>query len=242
MSHLPSRRRIAPTFPVADGRWQLAPEGAALHTCERLAVVSDVHLGYEWARAAGGDCVPVHSLDETLDRLARLLLRGAIERLVVAGDLVESPRPCPRTNVDLAHLTAWLCARGVSLIHLAGNHDPRRVPPLPESIEAGGWTIAHGHVPVAAARCIVGHEHPVLRAAGVTAPCFLVGDHRIVLPAFSPNAAGCNVASCRRSQPAGWRDASLRCVVASGSEWLDFGPVHTLSQRLGRRPARHRGV
>ena len=70
-------------------------------TGERTAVIADVHLGYEWARGSAGDCVPAHSLDETLARLERLLDRAPIARLVVAGDLVESPRPCRRTAADL---------------------------------------------------------------------------------------------------------------------------------------------
>ena len=46
--------------------WQLTPEGAVIHPGERTAVIADLHLGYEWARGAAGDCVPAHSLDETL--------------------------------------------------------------------------------------------------------------------------------------------------------------------------------
>ncbi len=58
--------------PMIDGPdgWKLAPEGAAVHAVERVAVIADVHLGYEWARAAGGDCLPSHSLAETLAKLA----------------------------------------------------------------------------------------------------------------------------------------------------------------------------
>jgi hypothetical protein len=215
--------------------WQLAPEGAAIHPGERLAVVADVHLGYEWARGQGGDCLPAHSLAETLEKLSRLLARASIDRLVVAGDLVESPRPCRRTVADLAQLSRWLADRGVSLVALAGNHDPRRLPPLPESMEVAGWTIAHGHRPVAAPRTITGHEHPVLRAGSLAAPCFLVSPKAIVLPAFSPNAAGCNVAA--ESVPAAWRDASFSCLVSSGSECLDFGPRDELRRRLLRSGA-----
>src|SRR5215212_8334716 len=101
--------------PVQLG-WCLAPEGAAVHPGERLAVIADVHLGYEWARATRGDVVPAHSLAETLAKLATLLARLRIERLVVAGDLVESRRRCPRTAHDVAGLTSWLAARGVELI------------------------------------------------------------------------------------------------------------------------------
>jgi uncharacterized protein len=91
----------------------LTPEGAALHPAERTAVIADVRLGYEWARGAAGDCVPAHSLDETLARLAAVLARASINRLIVAGDLVESARPCPRTDADVGRLTEWLASRGV---------------------------------------------------------------------------------------------------------------------------------
>ena len=36
---------------------------------------------------------------------------------------------------------------------------------------------------------------PCFASRGITAPCFLVGPGRIVLPAFSSNAAGCDVVS-----------------------------------------------
>jgi putative SbcD/Mre11-related phosphoesterase len=217
-------------FPVDSSGWQLAPEGAVIHAGERLAVVADVHLGYEWARGHGGDCLPAHSLAETLARLSPLLARTAIDRLVVAGDLVESPRPCVRTHTDVARLAQWLADRGVTLITLAGNHDPRPHPPLLETLDVAGWTIAHGHRPIDAPRTITGHEHPVLRAGGVCVPCFLVGPSSIVLPAFSRNAAGVNVAS--GATPAAWREGRLRCIVASGEEWLDFGPVCELGRKL----------
>ena len=91
-------------------------------------MIADVHLGYEWARAAGGDCLPAHSLAETLAKLASLLGRAPIARLVVAGDLVESPRPCRRTASDVRSLFEWLDDRGVELVPVLGNHDPQRGP------------------------------------------------------------------------------------------------------------------
>ena len=222
--------------------WQLAPEGAAIHAGERTAVIADVHLGYEWARGFAGDCVPAHSLDETLSRLDRLLARASIARLIVAGDLVESPRPCHRTAADLGRLRAWLDSLGVSLIVLEGNHDrilarvtrPGRgsteKPHLPATYTIDGWTIGHGHRPLSGTGIISGHHHPVLRYAGYTAPCFLVGPGRIVLPAFSRNAAGCDVVAS--AMPDDWRACQLRCVVSTGCELLDFGPLADLPCRL----------
>lgn len=208
------------------GGWLLTPEGAAIHPRERTAVIADVHLGYEWARGHGGDCLPAHSLAETMEKLGRLLGRVSIERLVVAGDLVESRRWCGKTERDVNVLMKWLEACGVLLIPLAGNHDPpRRLEPL-ATLEVAGWTIAHGHLEVAAARTISGHLHPVLRTSEVSVPCFLLGADAIVLPAFSPNAAGVSLAAL------GIPRASFRCIAAAGDELLDFGPVPALLAAL----------
>ena len=147
-------------------------------------MIADVHLGYEWARGSAGDCVPAHSLDETVSRLACLFARTSIARLIVAGDLVESPRPCHRTAADLHRLRGWLDSLGVSLIVLEGNHDrsPWSVSrstrgstealPLPATCTVDGWTIGHGHRPLSGTGIISGHHHPVLRYRGKHRPVF----------------------------------------------------------------------
>jgi putative SbcD/Mre11-related phosphoesterase len=205
-------------------------------------VIADVHLGYEWARGAAGDCVPAHSLDETLARLDRVLGRAPITRLIVAGDLVESPRPCRRTAADLRALRDWLDRRGVSLIVLEGNHDRLMssasrdspgVRPLPTTCTVAGWTVGHGHRPLDGDRTISGHLHPVLRLAGTSPPCFLAGPGRIILPAFSSNAAGCDVVTAR--VPEEWLALPLRCFVSTGDDLLDFGALPDLRRRLRRR-------
>jgi uncharacterized protein len=212
-----------------DG-WMLAPEGAAVHPLEKTAVVADVHLGYEWARGSGGDCLPSHSLAETLAKLASLLGRAPIARLVVAGDLVESPARCRRTASDVRSLFEWLDHRGVELVPVLGNHDPQKAPAPPSTFEVAGWTIAHGHRPLKGGKTISGHHHPVLRAGGLTAPCFVVGPRSIVLPAFTPNAAGLPVGSA--GTPARWLKDEVRCVAGLGGELLDFGPLPGLVASL----------
>lgn len=212
------------------GGWWLAPEGAVVHRGEGVVVVADVHLGYEWSRGEGGDVVPAHSLAETKAKLDRLLDRAPVGRLVVAGDLLESPRPCRRTAGDLRRLVAWLGDRGVRLELVLGNHDPQRRPGPPLSLEVGGWTVAHGHRPVDAPRTITGHHHPALRLGRTAAPCLLVGPSAIVLPAFSGNAAGLNVA--QGPVPAAWKGRSFRCWAGGGSRLLDFGNLDDLPDRV----------
>jgi metallophosphoesterase superfamily enzyme len=127
-------------------------------------------------------------------------------------------------------LIDWLADRGVSLVWLMGDHDPRRPSPLPLTCEVAGWTIGHGNRPISGRRLIFGHHHPVLRAGGLTAPCFLVGPKTIALPAFSPNAAGLNILS--NQLPVPLRETPLRCVAGMGKELLDFGQVASLRDRL----------
>jgi putative SbcD/Mre11-related phosphoesterase len=234
----PSPREVGPQD---FDPWELTPEGAAIHRGERTAVIADVHLGYEWARGAAGDCVPAHSLGETLARLERVLSRAAIARLIVAGDLVESSRPCRRTAADVRRLRDWLMERGVSLMLLEGNHDRSRfagsrrgaaIAPLPATCTVDDWTIGHGHRPLDGDRTLSGHVHPVVRLDRIHAPCFLAGAARIVLPAFSSNAAGCDVLTT--PLPQDWRPASLRCLASTGEELLDFGPLADLRRRTGR--------
>jgi uncharacterized protein len=225
-----------------DG-WRLTPEGAVIHVREQTAVVADLHLGYEWARGAAGDCVVAHSLEETQARLALVLARAPLARLVVAGDLVESARPCRRTSEDVRRLREWLARRGVRLLSLEGNHDrglsrplgvnSRPATPMPATCVVANWTIGHGHQPIPGARTISGHHHPVLRVERTVAPCFLVGRGRIVLPAFSSNAAGCDIATS--ALPGEWKEQPLRCIVSTGLDLLDFGTLSSLRLRLRRR-------
>jgi metallophosphoesterase superfamily enzyme len=222
--------------------WLLIPEGAAICAAEQTAVIADVHLGYEWARGAAGDCVVAHSLDEAQARLEHLLARAPISRLVVAGDWIESPRAWRETFADADRLRDWLAARGVSLLVLEGNHDrpaprtsftrPAAAPRLPSTCVIAGWTIGHGHKPLGSGRTVSGHHHPVFRHDGTSAPCFMVGHSRIVLPAFSANAAGLDVRTA--AIPRAWRAANLRCIVSAGDELLDFGPINALRRRLRR--------
>jgi uncharacterized protein len=222
------------------GEWTFTPEGAAIHLGERTAVVADLHLGYEWARGAAGDCVIAHSLEETLARLTLVLERAPIARLIVAGDMVESPRPCRRTRDDVHRLRGWLTQRGVTLLALEGNHDRgllgpsygdlRPAAPMLATCAVSGWTIGHGHQPIGGERTISGHHHPVLRAERIVAPCFLAGPRRIILPAFSSNAAGLDVGTA--TVPKSWLFPPLHCLASTGSELLDFGPLNDLRRSL----------
>jgi putative SbcD/Mre11-related phosphoesterase len=221
---------VWPLDPDEPEGWVLTPERAIVHRALAAAIVADVHLGYEWARASGGDMMPAHSLRETQALLGRLVQRSPIRRLIIAGDLVESDAACPRTRRDVEALQIWLTERAIEMVLLQGNHDSHSSEPVPLTLELGGWWLAHGHRPLGPGRWIIGHHHPAIRVEEITSPCFLVHHERVILPAFSANAAGVDVLGT--GLPQGLRDRDFRCIVPVSDRLLDFGCVHPLRAAL----------
>ncbi len=94
----------------------------------RVRVISDMHLGHERCEAP-----PVAELAPLLE---------GVDILVVAGDLAEEQEEQGRALRDELHA---LCREhGVTLICVAGNHDPDAGPSL-LSLWGGRVVIMHGH-------------------------------------------------------------------------------------------------
>jgi metallophosphoesterase superfamily enzyme len=211
--------------------WLLTPQRAAVHLPTWTAVLADLHLGYSAARRQAGEAVPDPGPDESLNLLRTLLKRHPVRSLVVAGDLFERAY-----DAGLAEqLRLVLDGAGVEFLGLVpGNHDRRLssngpLPVLTEGIRLGGWHVLHGDGELPDAPVVCGHFHPCLRRGRLAAPCFLVAARRIILPAFSRDAAGVSVFGDDR-----WRD--YRCLVPAGDEVLDFGLVNDLTRsRSGPR-------
>ncbi len=203
--------------------WLLTPQRVAVHRPTATAVVADLHLGYAEARQRSGEAVPVRPLDEVLRGLRTVVQRHAVCRLIVAGDLFEDGRAAASVA-----LRPWLEGVGLELIGVVpGNHDrglTEEWPLFPDGIDLGGWRIVHGDGPLPAGRVVHGHVHPCIRFGSLKAACYLESEDRLVLPAFSPDAAGVNVLSEGR-----WR--AYRCWVIAGERVLDFGTIATLRRR-----------
>jgi putative SbcD/Mre11-related phosphoesterase len=216
--------------------WLLTPERAIIHLPTATAVIADLHLGYDQARQRGGEAVPSFSLHDTVAALRRLLVRHNARSLVIAGDLCEDA-----VGVDLLpDLLTELTNAQVELAGVVpGNHDhglrrnPHGMPLCPTGIQLGGWRVVHGDGKLPRGRLVHGHFHPCLRwRGGITAACYLYSVTRIVLPAFSPDAAGANALRNER-----WR--GYRCCAIAEDRVLDFGSVAAL-QRRWRLSARSR--
>ena len=191
-------------------QWLLLPERVALHEPSGTAVIADVHLGYSERRRRRGDAVPLPSVAELLAPLRPLTASWRVSGLVVAGDLFERGYDA---NL-FARFREALAELQIAYLGLVpGNHDgdvrAEELEVHGSGYRVGGWCVTHdfsaGSTPA-----IVGHWHPALRLRGRKRPCFLIGPDSIVLPAFSPDAAGADV---RRQLQ--WRHARVVAVVGS---------------------------
>src|SRR4051794_19575593 len=206
--------------------WLLTPWRVAVHLPDATAVVADLHLGYDRVRRRGGEAVPARSVRDELAPLLLALRETQARRLVIAGDLFEDARVERAEMID--EFAAWLSESGVELAGVVpGNHDRglgecETLKIRKEGVELGRWLVVHGDADVPQRPVVQGHEHPWFRwRPGVEGPCYLVGESRVVLPAYSRDAAGANVRGKAR-----W--AAYRCCVIAGDEVLDFGELGRL--------------
>lgn len=190
---------------------------------ERTLAVADLHLGYAWAHRTAGNLLPVTAPDETVPRLLALVADYQPEKVVLLGDIVHRAVQAPAL-IDL--LTALLRAlrERAALGLVAGNHDRALASLLTQcgwhagldcEWRCGDHLLLHGDesdpafaqsrldaVSGAGGRIVIGHEHPAITlgdgvATRVKCPCFLLAPNLLVLPAFSPWAAGSDVRARR---------------------------------------------
>ncbi|HVS39430.1 MAG TPA: hypothetical protein VMS17_27985 [Gemmataceae bacterium] len=217
---------------LVHNEWLLTPQRIAVHVPTATAVLADLHLGYNEARRRDGEAVPPIDLAFLLAPLRSVGAAHAVRRIVIAGDLFEAG---PIADLAPSFLRC-VNAAGMELTAVVpGNHDrglaadAHGLPIHPDGFLVGRWRVVHGDGRAPAGPLIHGHEHPCVRWSGRAAgPCYLVGEERIVLPAFSEDAAGVNVVNARK-----WR--KYRCGVIAGDRVLDFGELASVQKRLGRR-------
>lgn len=190
---------------VFDGRLALH------HRADGWLAVADLHFGYELSRRREGALWPLWGTDDIAARLAALLEDYQPRTLVLVGDVVDS-------SAAPAGALAWLRGlhrEGLEVILIEGNHDRgacRREYQWRPGHRIGNTFFEHGHLPpsLAGGLRVRGHLHPSVSlgdGAGtrLRLPCLVLredenGGREIVLPAFSPWAAG-----GRYTPPAGTR-------------------------------------
>ena len=183
-------------FTFHDAPLFALPSGA-LHWPDRdLLVVSDLHFGKS-ARAArhGGAALPPYETRETLLRLETDLDTTQARHVLCLGDSFDAPDiGAALPEEEQLWITRLQAGRGWTWIE--GNHDPG-------PMNLGGSHLAQltlgpltfRHIATDTGRGEVsGHYHPkarlALRGRSLSRPCFLLDEHRLILPAYGAYTGG----------------------------------------------------
>lgn len=197
--------------------WLLLPERIALHEPTATVVIADLHLGYSAARQRMGDAIPVRGMEEELQPLMVAARTRDIRQLIIAGDLFERGFD-EELNQRFLGVLERLRIRLLAVV--PGNHDrgiekqEHALPLFSDGFDFACWHVCHGDQPVEKTRVIMGHWHPAVRVGGRKQPCFLTRGTRLILPAFSLDAAGVDVR--RDSRWDGWEHHGIGAPKQSG--------------------------
>lgn len=179
-----------PRVEVQPGLWFDARRAVWL-AAERILAIADPHWGYAASHRARGNLLPCWGDDDIESTLRQLVAEYAPAEMVWLGDIVHAAEGAARVE-------RFLAAPPVPTTVLAGNHDRRWRGASERVLVRGAFVFHHGDQPIPlppGAREMVGHHHPALAwgdgaGARVKLPALVVSPTRVVLPAFSPWAAG----------------------------------------------------
>jgi metallophosphoesterase superfamily enzyme len=157
----------------------------------RLLVVADLHWGYVSSHRASGNLLPEWGDGEIAGRLTALVADYRPAEMVWLGDSLH-------TLAGRGAAEAFIDAVGVPVVVIAGNHDFRWKRAADPHVARAGYFLHHGHkaFPLPAGHVeVIGHHHPAVTwydgAGGrLKIPALVEGALRLILPAFSPWAAG----------------------------------------------------
>lgn len=158
---------------------------------EGLLVVADLHWGYAASHRARGNLLPAWGDDEIERRLRSLVADYHPQEMLWLGDIVHAAEGAGAAE-------KYLRTSDCRVTPLAGNHDRRWRGATETSTQRGRFFFHHGDVdrPVPPATIsVIGHHHPALAwsdgaGGNLKLPALVASPSRLVLPAFSPWAAG----------------------------------------------------
>ncbi len=182
-------------FSLNQARLTALPSGALWWDAQRLLCVSDLHLGKSerMARRAGA-LLPPYEVTETLSRLEADIAAHNPATVVCLGDSFDDLAAGAGLEIG-ARLRLTVLQAGREWVWIEGNHDAG---PLDlggthrAELTLNGAVFRHiAQEPLGADNVeISGHYHPKARLAGHGWPAFLLGQNRLILPAYGSYTGG----------------------------------------------------
>ena len=190
----------AVTFTFAGQNLTADSSGALYWGAERTLVLSDLHMekgssAAEWRTRH----LPPYDTRATLACLGSVIGRYDPARVICLGDSFHDLGAFARMDEDDCATLTTLAA-GRDWVWITGNHDPLPAGCLQGRIERELTLrgMVFRHQAEEDARCEVsGHYHPKAAVAvgsnRVSGRCFVVGESRLIMPAFGAYTGGLNV-------------------------------------------------
>jgi uncharacterized protein len=184
---------------VADEAISARASGA-LHLIDRgILCISDLHLGRtERIAREGGHIIPPYENTDTLKRLEDEIHTLNPATVICLGDSFDD-LTASKSLTDSEYEWIIRLQAGREWVWVEGNHDPapldlggthRRV------LNVGSLIFRHIAEQNAVGE-ISGHYHPKFtlsaRGRGITRPCFLFDQNRLIMPAFGTYTGGMNI-------------------------------------------------
>ncbi|MDD1766983.1 MAG: metallophosphoesterase [Methanomassiliicoccales archaeon] len=172
-----------------------------------LVAFADLHIGYEAALEEEGLHLPRLQTATMREGIVRILEKYDPETVLIVGDLKhEFSKNLGQEWSDVKSILDLL-RENAKVLLVRGNHDnylkniaSKMKIRLVDKARIGGLTFLHGHTECAARPLVIAHEHPSVKivdrvGAAIRLPAFVHfrDDEVLVLPAFSPLAAGTDV-------------------------------------------------
>ena len=178
-------------FTLGPAQLLALPSGALFWPDQSLLVVSDLHFGKSPRLARrSGTLLPPYETRATLARLDADIETHAPAHVLCLGDSFDDLQASEDIDeADRLWLTRLMAGRDWTWIE--GNHDAG---PLSlggthrAELTLGGLTFRH--IATAEPLEISGHYHPKARLPGRSAPCFLIDEVRVILPAYGAYTGG----------------------------------------------------
>jgi uncharacterized protein len=175
---------------VQPGVW-LDARLAVWFAREQVLAIADLHWGYAASHRARGNLLPCWGDDEIAHRIEALAADYPGAEMLWLGDVVHAAEGAARVE-------SFLRRSALKITLLAGNHDRHWGSAGERSLVRGPYLFHHGDTsPVVPAGSIevIGHHHPAASwydgaGGNLKLPALVAGPRRLILPAFSPWAAG----------------------------------------------------
>jgi len=161
----------------------------------RLLVVADIHWGFAASHRVAGNLLPMWGDQEISKTLLALIAEYQPQEMVWLGDSLHAIGGRRAAEDFLAEVALT----GLAVSVISGNHDRRWTVPSARTLQRERFFLHHGdmsapELPPDSIE-VLGHFHPAVGlydGAGtrLRIPAVVASPRRIILPAFSPWAAG----------------------------------------------------